>query len=123
MSLIRPMLPSERVMVTSDWVRSYLGAWRVKGASERLLWHLLWTHVDGLIHPGNTVVYARLGPDCAPLGWACGESDRIHYVYVRHAARRCGIATELVQAVSPDARGYTHEMPAAEWASKHWRLL
>lgn len=117
------MLPSERRMVTADWVRSYLGAWRVKGASERLLWHLTWQHVDGLINPSNTVVAEHLSHPGTPLAWACGEPDRVHYVYVRHAARRLGLATELVQAVSPDARGYTHEMPATKWAPKHWRLL
>lgn len=110
-------------MVTSDWVRSYLGAWRVKGASERLLWHLLWQHVDGLISDRNTVVAEHLNEPGVALGWACGEPDRIHYVYVRHGARRLGLATELIQAVSPEAVGYTHEMPAAQWAPKEWKLL
>lgn len=46
----------------------------------------------------------------AILGWACAELGTLHYVYVKAAFQRCGIARSLVKALglNPERFSYTH---------------
>jgi GNAT superfamily N-acetyltransferase len=51
-----------------------------------------------------TVAYATVAPT-EIVGWACIEGECLHYVYVKSAYRRQGVARALV---SRTAREYSH---------------
>lgn len=51
----------------------------------------------------------------AVWGWALAEGPVLHYVYVKDAFRRVGVASRLVAAIAP--REFSH------WTAEGWALL
>jgi len=106
--VVRRLQDDERSMVFADWIRSYRTSLDVIGVlprdydtgMDRRVKHILARcPVYGAVHsdvPGEV------------LGWCCTDGRTVHYVYVKHAARRHGVASELVLACAPDARRYSH---------------
>ncbi len=73
-----------------------------------------WVIRQALERGKTTVAYATSVPD-EVCGWACIEGDVLHYVYVKHAYRRLGIATELAK----QAKFYSQEtIPGLKLARK-----
>ena len=56
----------------------------------------------------NRVMVATITeePDCF-VGWICGKSGELHYVYIKSAFRRDGVAKELIKRVCGDKGVYT----------------
>jgi len=58
----------------------------------------------------NRVMVAALAeePDCF-VGWVCGKRAKLHYVYVKSAFRRDGVAKALIEKVCGHYGTYTHK--------------
>lgn len=124
---VRDALPSDRAFVVSSWSRSYK-----------------YSDAAGLIHVDDwaAVMHAQLGrllacdttraivafePDEDPAfedflyGWICGDTSNatrplVHYVYVKEAYRRAGLARRLFGALGVDPSrsfAYTCQTQAA----------
>lgn len=97
---IRIATDSDLRFVRSSWHTSYWKTW----ASKRIPWESYWPGQDRRIErllKRSTVLVAYFEdvPD-EVLGWSCSEADTLHYVYVKAAYRRSGIASGLTSALS-----------------------
>lgn len=115
---MRPMRPDERAFVLDSWIRSYYD-----GSTSYLRWIskpafcALYDDVcRKLTRDCQVMVEPAPGDDEIIAGWACSEQGGLHYVYVREAYRRAGIASALIAGKDAES-WYSHET----WSGK--RLL
>lgn len=122
--MLRPMRETDRSFVLESWLRSYqTSAFAVRRgmrymAEQRAIseWCLL--------HGGAAVACDETDPDVI-LGWCCGSAGaRLDYVYVKHGARRLGVAEGLLSALQlPKGGRVTHARNArnrAEIVARGW---
>lgn len=103
--LIRPANTADQHFIHSSWhtaywktsARKYLTRENYDAGQDK--------RIDRLLYMSHTLVaYFPEVPD-EILGWCCMKDDVLHYVYVKAAYRRRGIATGLVAG---RASCYTH---------------
>lgn len=118
--LLRHPTPEDLKFVRHSWFESYrkgglapLVGFDVYAAGMNKL-------LDRLLHGDVHVAYATEVPD-EIVGWVCRNElvttrvpRHLHYVYVKQAYRRLGIATQLIEDVKcgPISNMYTHETRA-----------
>lgn len=104
--LVRIATPEDLVFIRSSWKTD---AWKSSSAGKRMSHRVfaegMTSRIARLI-PKSTlyVAYLKEVPD-EVLGWLCLEDDVIHYVYVKAAYRRHGIAKGLCDG---KVRWYSH---------------
>ena len=107
--LVKPA-GSVLAFVLNSWLESYRERGRAVHEIDRPTFYR--THhpeVTRLVER-NRLAFATLDADPdAYLGWACGAPGVLHYVYVKHAYRECGLGNLLVAAVADTPRVYTFE--------------
>lgn len=102
---------TDRAFVISSWLRSY----------RRSLWA---RELDPRAYDGGQVgLIERLWPmtqvahpegdPLTILGWACGDSNVLHYAYVKGELRRAGLGAALVGIIG-QPKIYTHRTPLGE---------
>lgn len=113
---IRSVSPAEYPLVADYWVRSYGSAPEAKRCPKDLYSHGMRERVRRLVceSPAKTLVAFV---DGVAVGFVCAiPGGALHYVAVKAAYRRRGIAKRLLAASRCEQR-YTHsQMPAAQWA-------
>lgn len=89
--------------ILNSWLKSY--RWSDKDNPD--YYRNLAPEIKRLIKT-NRVMVATLAeePDCF-VGWACGTKGRLHYVYVKSAFRRDGVARELIEKICGQYGTYT----------------
>jgi GNAT superfamily N-acetyltransferase len=112
--IVRVGKPEDVPFVVDTWTkRGYRGE-RMREATMR---------VRALIaRPTSRLIVAHVPDDVdAMLGWAVLEVGPLclHYIYVRSAARRQGVARAIMREVACDALEYSR---ACELAPKSWTL-
>lgn len=115
--VIRAMEPLDTPFVFSSWLRSYRANSDMR-VSQSLYYAGHHEVIEGLLKaPGVEVVVAS--PEGDPntiLGWCCRGQGVVHYVYVKEAFRRMGLAKMLVGEFSQ----HSHITRYGEWAlGKH----
>lgn len=84
--------------VRDSWFKSY----REGGLAPEVPFHVYQVGMNSLInailgHPSDVLIAASTAVPDEILGWACCRPPFLHYVYVKQAYRRLGIATGLVR--------------------------
>jgi hypothetical protein len=97
---IRIATDSDLRFVRSSWHSNHWKTW----ACKRIPWESYWPgqdrRIERLLKQSTVLVaYFEDVPD-EVLGWACFEGDTLHYVYVKAAYRRAGIAAGLTASLS-----------------------
>lgn len=106
---IRDLRPDDLRYVMDSWLKSYLAgrthAWRHVDYKRAVRGHR--RVVDELRKRARIRIAVDPAADFVILGWACADSECLHYVYVKKKFRRAGIARVLIEdAGSP--RFYSH---------------
>lgn len=105
--ILRPAAPEDLNLIRHDWFLSYRHSTDVR---------------PDVYDRGQNALMERLIERCPPIvasleavpeeivGWVCRDvvSPVVHYVYVKHAFRRVGIASALIAG----AKNHTHETKA-----------
>ena len=108
MIAFRQMTPPDRAFIASSWFESFRKSTNVGSDVYRNGQGPL---IDSLISKHRPVIaYTPAVPD-EILGWICRDLQAVHYVYVKQAYRRAGIATQLWQLAPENLtpRWYTHQ--------------
>lgn len=94
---VRLAEPSDLRFVTSSWHRNFWKTW----ACKKVPWESYWPGQDRRIARllGKSSTLVAYFPEVADevLGWACIEGETLHYVYVKAAYRRSGIAAGMTR--------------------------
>lgn len=96
-------------LIFATWLRSYeASSLAAKNIPRDLFFAEHHKVIDGIFRRGAVVKLAVLPdePDVV-LGWSVNTDDAVHYVYVKPAFRRHGIATKMLAHV-PRPFTYTH---------------
>ena len=106
---LRRATPDERPLVAASWFESY----RRGGSSPNVQFEVYKAGQGGLITrliDRSEVWVATLPavPD-EVCGWVARVGPVVHYVYVKQAYRRLGIARALVNGTGPRPEWHTHE--------------
>ena len=111
--ILREGRESDRNLVLQSWIRSHRGYWFGRKVA------------DASYSKGQEWLCKRLLDRCALLvaafdedpdfiaGWACTSTGTVHYVWIRPALRRKGIAKRLLAPYLDQPTTYTH--PPAWW--------
>lgn len=104
----RPATPADLRFVAHSWFESYRrggGAPQVRFDTYKAGQGAL---IDRLLAAApTTVAFNPIEPD-EICGWMCGDRSTIHFVYVKQAYRRMGIARALVSPVLAAGPAFTH---------------
>lgn len=101
---LRGPRPSDLPWIVSTWINSYRREATRRGVDVDCYNAAQRRTIEGLL-PNTLVVVA-----CDPadpeqtFGWACVKEDVVHYVFVKDAFRRSGIATDMLTFLLPDWR-------------------
>ena len=106
--VFRPMVAEDEGFVLSSWLRSYRDrfARAIAARPHELDYRRYWSE-DGL--KGAVVAQIRRtgGVVCADsedpetiLGWAVGNVECVHYVYVKASCRRRGLGSRLLREIA-----------------------
>ena len=105
--MIRDAGPDDRAYIEQTFARSYAGAAAIRGAEPATWLAEAQRVVRGWLDEGARVVVHVADEDHdAIIGWVCGTSSVLHYVYVRSDFRGGGIARGLYQHIG-SPRAYT----------------
>ena len=106
--------------VVNSWLKSHYERGRSMWADghPREYWTQHWELATRLIERAGVLIAHQPGAPDLFLGWVCTDPVRkvCHYVYVKHAFRRGGVATRLLSRVHgprPVLR-YTHQPARAQ---------
>lgn len=112
--------PDEAALVRSSWFESY----RKGGCAPEVPFPTYKTGqneiMDRLLGRGQVWVATLTEVPDEVLGWVCFDETAIHYVYVKQAYRRRGIATSLIALAG--ARVFTHQTRAWRPLATRFRL-
>lgn len=94
---IRLATTEDQKFIRSSWHRNYWKTW----ACKRIPWESYWPgqdrRINRLLERAHTLVaFFPEVPD-EVLGWACIEGETLHYIYVKAAYRRSGIAAGMTR--------------------------
>lgn len=111
----RKATPEDLKFVRHSWFESYRKGGKAPDTRIEFYDHgQNWIMKQAFRRGQVIVAYATEVPD-EICGWTCVEGEVLHYVYVKHAYRRLGIATELAKK----AKFYSQEtIPGMKLAQK-----
>lgn len=111
---LRQAWPSDLPFVVDSWLNSYRMAPRARDMGD-VYFAEQKAIVRRLCNDAGLVIACDAEDPEAILGWLCAtnppniEPDPVvHYVYVRAAGRRCGVARRLLEAFLTHPCTYTH---------------
>lgn len=121
--LLRPLAEGDVNFVLNSWLKSYEDSGWTKVAGKAY-WKGHRIAILRLIRSAHVVIACDPEDHDTILGWACTNGRYVHYVYVKRAFRRYGLAKRLladhVKMLSPVV--YTHRwnpilhlIPPANW--------
>lgn len=103
--MYRKATPEDLKIVRHSWFESYRRGGKAPSVRFDFYDHGQNFIIKRALERGvTTVAYAQVAED-EVCGWANQEGDCLHYVYVKQAYRRLGIASELASK----AKFYSHE--------------
>lgn len=119
--VVRIGKPDDLAFVVDSWTKHAHRGQRMRTAT---------THVRSLLaRDGATLIVAHVpGEPDAILGWAVLEAAArlvpvcVHYVYVRSAARRTGVAREMLGELAGQAIEYSSATPGNVVPPRGWVL-
>jgi GNAT superfamily N-acetyltransferase len=118
--VIRPYTPEAERFVVDSFVRSFDGAAEAvprKDATLAQLYALeagrppLYAYAALMLARSTTLLACPAESPNVYLGWMSASGDTLEYVYVKHSARRLGIARELINAGGAITRQAMHTWP------------
>ena len=114
----RPGKPDDLAFVVDSWTKHAFRHARMRNATA---------HVRSLLaRPGSYLSVAHVpGEPDAILGWAVvedGEPACVHYVYVRSAARKTGVARSLVGRLALETVEYSSAAPVNLALPQTWTV-
>jgi GNAT superfamily N-acetyltransferase len=115
--LIRDAIGEDINFIYATWLQSYRNDSFTGGASRKSVFYEFYNPVlDHLLSKSFVKVAALHDEPAVILAYCCFESGGIlHYVYVKEAFRRMGIARELVTLAAP--KFYTHQTRSSKEAA------
>jgi len=127
---IRAYEPSDEGFVLKSWLKSYRTAPANFRLRDREYYEERMPLVKHLVDRGRVLLAVDVeDPDLA-FGWVCYEKNVLHYVYVKEAFRRLGIATELfehsinIDGAEPVYLTHMHrKTPFATWIDRYFAKL
>lgn len=115
---IRPYRSTDEGYVYNGWIRSMARDLGLIGSDGQVKDHdgfrsFLMAQkatIQEIQRHARTLVAVSPLNDDAIMGWACGEPDTLHYVYVGKGSRKGGICRALIEALGlgPVARATHH---------------
>lgn len=130
---LRPMLPSDRNLVTNSWVKSYASKSRdareYEGAAKGSFADDYYPIVNDLLARSVvTVACLKMDPD-AVVGWMAFEGETLHYVLVKPRWRRLRIASWMLASHADKPVVFTHRTSVAllcpipkGWAYRRFKI-
>lgn len=100
---VRPARRTDAHFIASSWLKSYRDSPATAAVPSQTFYY--WHHRVIEVVLARAAVLVACDPDDPDtiVGWACAEAMPgalvLHYVYVKHAFRRFGIARALVRAL------------------------
>ena len=125
----RPMLRTDRGFFSSNWLRSFRRADRVRHVEQQTYFYFHHKILERLVKRGSVIIACnRKEPDTL-YGFACfeplGRTCVLHYIFVKKSRRRLGIGRALlVEALhacdtEPSALVWTHRTRGIDgWLSR-----
>lgn len=107
---IRYGVPADIPFIASSWSKSYQSSAAVRNVRTSLYFDRQKQTILHLLQRSQCLVICLREDEDAILGYVVFEKDVLHFVYVKEAWRKHGIATRLVSAAGldiPNAR-YSH---------------
>jgi GNAT superfamily N-acetyltransferase len=122
---VREMREEDKPFILSSWLKSHRAhcGW----ASSGDFFNVHRRVAEGLLARSKVFLAVQKDDPSAIVGWSCLDRDdkHVHYVYVKRAFRRCGVAATLVGGYARGAALATHQ-PVPELADKlrsaGWRI-
>ena len=123
--------PEDVNFIFSSWLRNYRASEMTRPMSNEVFYAEQHRLIEALILKSKVVIACNNNDPSQMYGWICaGETDGIftlHYIYVKHAFRRMGIAKMLIEAcghTGASAGIYTHHtFPMTLWANRYLLLF
>jgi GNAT superfamily N-acetyltransferase len=112
---VRPVATGETDFVYSSWLNSYEDSPFARGIRKSIYFDRQRRLINSISARGGKLLVATHpeAPD-AVLGWVCVEEpDFVHYVFVKQAWRRMGVASLLLEQASARFK-YTHRTAVGE---------
>ncbi len=109
--IIRPALPSDIAFIYATWLRSYRKDSLIGANCGTDIYFQSYARImDGLLaSPKVEVLIAALKEDeDIIIGYLVAEPGVLHYVFVKDAFRKLGVARSLYEASFPDTNFTTH---------------
>ena len=92
----RPPKQSDAAFIVSSWITSYHKHWPL--LPSKVMHTSYRPHVERCLESSSIIVTSLADdPDCI-IGYIVYNGDTIHYIYVKYACRRQGVASELISA-------------------------
>lgn len=121
--VLRPGTEADHNFVLSSWIRSYRGngsPWVPTEAHHRL--------IEAALKRDKLWVACGITDPSVIYGWACGNEEALHYVFVKLDFRSMKMARELIfRAAAPHPRwidgvGENEALPVSHWtyAMRDW---
>jgi len=108
---IRPPKPEDLSFIYSTWLNSfYYDSW-TKSIRKSVYFNNYKKVLDRLLNETVISIACLIEDDSVILGYMVSEPEIIHYVYVKEAFRKMGIAKSLAKELFDDEKGFefTHK--------------
>ena len=109
--IIRPAGPKDISFVYATWLRSYRTGSGLGLIAGKHAYFTLYQHIIDFILQKDTTTVSVAALEANPsvvLGYAVTEPKILHYVFVKEAFRRFGIAKDLYRSAFEKAPAITH---------------
>ncbi len=107
---VRNANPDDFPLIFATWLRSYRhGGQFTRRIPERVYFARHHRVIERLLDSCSVRVAASAEDTDVILGWAVLEPGCVHFVYVKPAFRRMGLASALLADVNWPATSYSHE--------------
>ena len=120
---IRDAHPEDINFIYATWLRSYRRDSDVGRQARNLVYYKEYNKVIDHLLTSSTIKVACLDDDeVVILGYAVFDRDNIHYVFVKEAFRRLGIAKRLIESSLILPETCTHSTYIAEVIIEKFKL-
>lgn len=102
---IRPIEAMDLTFVFSSWLKSYRGSMAVRGIGNNIYYKRNTHNIEQILErcTKNCMVATEMDDLTHILAYVVFENNVLHWVYVKHAFRKMGIATFLVNIFKNNA--------------------
>lgn len=116
--IFRPAVPDDMPFLFATWLKSYVPTTPI---ARRFAFDGHHQVISDIIRREDTEEIVACHPEVTSmiLGWACRSGDVLHYVFVRGAARRQGLAKQFAAQIT-GIKWLSHMTPDGARIAKLW---